>query len=99
MPKKTKKEKIISEYRKRIRLLQQYSSPESTQTLSPTVSEVKKPANNHQQTTVEIHVDEKELQLKTFFFKDLKRSALFISLIIALEIIIYFGTISNYFKF
>lgn len=87
MPKKTRKEKILSAERKKTRLLQQISQPITPVVISSS-PKIQKPV-----------LDETETGMKTFFIKDLKKSLLLVGLIIALEIIIYFGTINNYFRF
>ncbi len=99
MPKRTKQEKIMAQYRKRLKLIQQLQEPdrkmevrnvkqdyedESEKTLQ--TSHITPPASNFQSHT-------------SYFVNDLKRSLIFIVSIIALEIAVYFGTINNYFKF
>ncbi len=94
MPKRTKREKIIAEYRKRMRLLQQMnlSSVQSVQKEEQT--EENKPLSQ----SLPPAGDSSEA-VKKFFIGDLKKSFIFIIIIIALEIIVYFGTISKYFGF
>ena len=93
MPKKTRREKLISANRKKIRLLQQLNEPQSV------IDENQSKKSPIQQVLKEeYHPDSREMALKTFFIKDLRKSLLLSGLIIALEIIVYFGTISNYFK-
>jgi hypothetical protein len=93
MPKKTREEKIVSASRKKLKLLQQLDAPQITFEKP----ELKK-SLTQQVVKEEFRPNEKEITLKTFFIKDLRRSLLLSGLIIALEIIIYFGTINNYLK-
>ncbi len=98
MPKKTRQEKVLAAYRKKLRLLEQMNQP-----LTPeVVSSSAKNAAIEKPSFVKIEekptIDREETLLKTFFIKDLRKSLLLVGLIIALEIIIYFGTINHYFK-
>lgn len=98
MPKKTRSQKVIAAQRRRIRLLEEMTRSTSTEA---TIPSHKKTSSEQITTKIEekFPVDEKEMAPKTFFVKDLRKSLLLIALIIALEIIVYFGTINNYFKF
>lgn len=101
MPKKTRKEKVIAAYRKKIKLLEQMEKPSTPGvTTSFAKSEPIGPIEDAPPIIIEEKpiINKEETALKTFFIKDLKKSLLLIGLIIALEIIIYFGTINNYFK-
>ncbi len=97
MPKKTRKEKIIAEYRKRMKLLQQMNltSPENINLQAEvTDKQIVTPPAKLQEMAAEEKTDQSK---KIFFIQDLKKSLLFIVIIITLEITIYFGTISKYF--
>lgn len=98
MPKKTRKEKVIAAYRKKLRLLEQMGQPTTPEVITYSA----KSAPIEEPSSLEIEekstIDKEETALKTFFIKDLRKSLLLVGLIIALEIIIYFGTINNYFK-
>lgn len=87
MPKKTKREKIVSQYRKRIKLLELMREAETDQEPEKITAQVEsgRPDN--------------DLLLKKHFISDLLKSLSFIFAIIALEIAIYFGTINKYFQF
>jgi len=97
MPRKTKKEKIIADYRKKIKLLQIQTLPKEQ---SPNIETMSKP----------LHVDvqeSKQTQLTndtapavnlTYFKTDLKKSLILTIGIITLEILFYFATIKNYLK-
>lgn len=94
MPKKTRREKVLAKER-RLKVLQKTQMH---------VSENSIPA--HERMTVESKVAEKvspsykvDDRTRTYFISDFKRSLFYISIIIALEIVVYFGTINNYFKF
>lgn len=91
MPKKTKREKIISQYRKRLKLLELL---QETPKQIPTDQEPEKIV-----VEIESARPDNDLQLRKFFVSDLKKSLSFVAAIIALEIIIYFGTINKYFSF
>lgn len=101
MPKKTRKEKVIAAYRKKLRLLEQMEKPSTPEVVTSFAKgEPIEPIEDASPVRIEEKstVNKEETALKTFFIKDLKKSLLLIGLIIALEIIIYFGTINNYFK-
>jgi hypothetical protein len=82
MPKKTKKEKLLAFYHKKIRLLG--SKQTSTHaTVSTTPSTAPMPIANQ-----EIKIS----PINQYFFSDLKKSLILIILIIGLEITLYFVT-------
>lgn len=92
MPKKTKKEKIIALYRKKLKLLKE---------IQPTISlnQTKKNEEKNPPTTIinkpklKITLEQnqnKEEKTSDFFLKDLKKSLILTGLMIALEIFIYF---------
>jgi hypothetical protein len=87
MPKKTKKEKLLALYRKRIRLLEQKSQiiiEKSPITKSEKIELPTKLENE------EIIPTSQENLISKYFFLDLKKSLILIVLIIALEIGLYF---------
>ncbi|MCS6956798.1 MAG: hypothetical protein NZM02_03080 [Patescibacteria group bacterium] len=88
MPKKTKKEKIIAQYRKKIRLLS------FNQENKNNISQNNNNKHSIKKETKEIKQIEKDKD-KSFFNKyfllDLKKSLFLIILIIALEIGLYFA--------
>ncbi|MBI4008841.1 hypothetical protein HY357_01280 [Candidatus Roizmanbacteria bacterium] len=82
MTRKTKEEKKLAEYRRRLKQAQNSESPNKP-TQTAVISQVKPlavdfPRNN-------------------YFFQDLKKSLFMIITIITLEILIYFATINKYF--
>ena len=84
MPKKTKKEKLLALYHRKIRLLenrQVVSSP--VQTKIPVA--ISMPSINNETKTA---INE---PLNQYFFSDLKKSLILITLIIGLEISLYFA--------
>jgi len=83
MPKKTKKQKIIADYRRKIKLL----------TVTPSDSSFMNRVTNKIVEPVKVE----EIIIRKYFFKDLKKSLVLIGLIITLEIIFYFVSIKNYF--
>lgn len=84
MPKKTKKEKILAAYRKKLRLLEQ-SNIKSPPSLT---SEVNVRTTNTR--TSEVKQTEKIAPPK-YFFLDLRKSLILVSIIIAVEIGLYFA--------
>jgi hypothetical protein len=82
MPKKTKKEKILAMYHKKLRMLenqQAFTSPVKLKTPNPII----------QAPTVK---EEKiEIPESKYFFSDLKKSLLLIVLIIGVEVALYFA--------
>lgn len=81
MPKKTKKEKLLAIYHRKIRLL------ENKQTTTP----VTVPTASSPVSTPIINQETKILPLNQYFFSDLKKSLILITLIIGLEISLYFA--------
>ena len=87
MPKKTRREKVLAKER-RLKLLQKnqvyISEPtpvkQIAQTESPTADKTPRPSPTQD-------------KVRTYFMVDFKKSLFFISIIIALEIAVYFGTI------
>lgn len=88
MSRKTREEKKIAAYRKRLQLLQQINQPKS----NDQSEKVTKPATPLTEKIPETAVKQ------DFFIKDLKKSLFIIFLIITLEIIVYFVTIKDYLK-
>ena len=83
MPKKTKKEKLLAMYHKKLRLLEKKDVTTSevqtkfqVSTPSPTVSNKTKPVENE--------------PVNQFFYSDLKKSILLIILILGIEVSLYF---------
>jgi hypothetical protein len=89
MPKKTKKEKIIAEYHRKLKLLQN-QSPKDYQQPIKVVEEIEK-------EEPEKIIDKPPTNNK-FFLIDFKKSIFLTVAIIALEILFYFATIKNYLK-
>ncbi|MBI2051453.1 hypothetical protein HYT33_01695 [Candidatus Roizmanbacteria bacterium] len=83
MPKKTRKQKIVSGERRKLLLLSQMETVEI-----PRPSRQEVPSK---------HPPEEDLKLKNYFLLDLKKSVVFILIVVALEIAVYYGTINNYF--
>lgn len=90
MPKKTKKEKLLARYHKKIRLLenkQTIVTPiETKKPISPTTS----PDNNKTKSAIIEPLAQEYSQSNEYFFSDLKKSLLLITFIIGLEISLYF---------
>jgi len=89
MPKKTKKEKILAEYRKKLKLLQQ-------QALSTLKIEEKKEVNLTLKSQIKISpkkIEKEFTSLPSYFLNDLKNSLLLSFLLIAFEIFLYFAKV------
>lgn len=93
MPKKTREEKIVARYRKKIRLLEQQAHSPSIETINkitkpnPKPPIIKEPTQSIDKISASTKTDE---SLRKFFVKDLTKSLLLIVLIVALEISLYF---------
>jgi hypothetical protein len=81
MPKKTKKEKLLARYHKKLRLLENREIPVSKIETNVKVIE---PSTNKIKPTVAEPVNE-------YFFSDLKKSILLIILILGIEVSLYFA--------
>jgi hypothetical protein len=100
MPSKTRKEKIIADYRRRLRLLQE------SQDTTPLHSDIdakqtdsKQPSSTASTTDNKKHiVSEEDILITSYFKKDFKKSLLLIAIVITLEISLYFATINNYLR-
>lgn len=97
MPKKTKKEKIIAEYRRKLKFIQNQKI-----TISPVIepSAVKKQEEIHPKIithTKPAHTEEDSL-ITSHFKSDFKKSLILIVFIIGLEIFLYFATIKQYLR-
>ena len=86
MPKKTKKEKILALYHKKIRLL------ESKQTTIPATVPTTVPTTQSPASMPIANQEIKISPINQYFFSDLKKSLILITLIIGLEISLYFVT-------
>mgnify|MGYP001584416795 CR=1 FL=1 len=82
MPKKTKKEKILASYHKKIRLLENRQINNSPLTISS--SEIKT------KTVIDEPLKEELKNTNQYFFSDLKKSLLLITIIIGVEVALYF---------
>ena len=111
MPKKTKKEKIIAQYRRKYKLLEQQIEQkkvsQTTETPSKKVDhqpkiEEKKPLTTikvkTRETQVEVKKNNENNLLKNFFISDLKKSLLITIILIGIEFFLYFVNI-GYLKF
>lgn len=88
MPKKTKKEKLLATYHRKIRLLKSEHVDASATppiSLSPAPKPIVNPPN--QRVNQEINI----LPINQYFFSDLKKSSILITLIIGFEIFLYFA--------
>lgn len=105
MAKKTKEEKIVATYRKKLRLLSQLDQtpiPSTNQIIEnkKDIRAVTGLQEKTHKTPVEgkkIEINAEDFSRKKFFLEDLKKSLFLISFIITLEIVIYFVTINRIF--
>ncbi len=88
MPKKTRKEKILALYRKKLRLLER-----------PTPVPMAEPKPKIKVTNDNMELSDEEKQITHYFSVDLKKSLILIAIVITLEISLYFATIKHYLKF
>lgn len=108
MPKKTREQKMATS--KRRQLIVSYEEKPTLQTAHThahadteargevKISNAERPARRP--NLVAGHeLTDKELAAKKFFIHDFKKSIMVIALIVALEIIMYFGTMNKYFSF
>ncbi len=94
MPKKTREEKIVASYRKKLKLLGQYDNKTTANKKDIDLKTVTSPTKEKTSATV---LNEEDLMIKAFFLKDFSRSISLILFIIALEIILYFASIKGAF--
>lgn len=97
MPKKTKKQKIIAEYHKKIQLLQKQRYP-NIKTEEKISTPIKKEEIIKESIKKELLSTEAEIIIKNFFYQDFKKSFILIATIVALEFFLYFATIKNYLR-
>lgn len=88
MSRKTREEKKIAAYRKKLQLLKQNTQTGNISVEQPKIKTSVNLDQNHSPSS----------EKNNFFIKDLKKSLLIIFLIITLEFIIYFATIKDYLK-
>lgn len=86
MAKKTRKEKIIAQYRRRLQLLE----TKTDNKVSLPVAE--KPVETKQVISQPIDLSEDDQTTKKYFISDFKKSLIIIVTVIALEIGLYFAT-------
>ncbi|OGK30910.1 hypothetical protein A3F29_02310 [Candidatus Roizmanbacteria bacterium RIFCSPHIGHO2_12_FULL_33_9] len=91
MPRKTKKQKIQAQLRQKDFLLNLEKKGEK-----PTDIQVKLKKKSLIQPDTTVYT-KKAAPVTSYFKKDFVKSIIIISIIIALEIVIYFGTINKYF--
>ncbi len=84
MPKKTKKEKLMALYHRKIRLL------ENKHATTPITSPVSLPSEPKLMIKQEKKIE--TVPVNQYFFSDLKKSLILIVLIIGLEVSLYFVT-------
>jgi hypothetical protein len=91
MPAKTKKEKLLAQLRRQQKLLELNQSVEPI--FTPTKYIPKENLPKKVQTPQTSTVDTAEKSTVSFFFQDLKKSLVFIGVVIALEFFLYFASI------
>lgn len=94
MSKKTRQEKKLAAYRKRIKLLQEISSS----SISLKKEYDKQPVEAKVQTPPRVinNVKSQDINHLKYFIKDLKKSLFIVVFIITLEILVYFVSIKDY---
>ncbi len=91
MPKKTKKEKIIAQYRRKLKLLERLQTPPSFKKEVISTQSSKKATNKTElNITFEKKNKDSDTETVSFFLTDLRKSFILIGVIIALEILLYF---------
>lgn len=87
MPKKTYKEKLISQYRKKLKLLEMQKNVNEPlpQEKKQIQTQIPKPIPYKQ-----YEMNEEEKRTKSFFIVDFKKSIFIIGFVLALEISLYF---------
>jgi len=88
MPRKTKRDKIIATYHKKIKYLEKQLTTEKNIIVEEEKIEPER----------QIDQSPNDQQFVEYFFSDLKKSLILISLIISVEIGLYYASINNYFK-
>jgi hypothetical protein len=86
MAKKTRKEKIIAQYRRKLQLL------EIKPNIKISPSTIEEPVKKTLEVFQPIDLSENDLVVKKYFISDFKKSLIIIVTIIALEIGLYFAT-------
>lgn len=89
MPKKTKKQKIIAQYRKKLKLLSDFSNTQRLEKKDDLQKEDKNEKVENLTLSTNNNLSSDNLN-KKYFLKDFKKSILLIVFIIALEIGLYF---------
>lgn len=89
MPKKTKKQKIIAQYRKKIKLLSKISNFSKDSSLKP--KDKKNEEEKNFQPTKNNNNNKEILLNQKHFSEDLKKSLLISFLIIMIEVLLYFA--------
>ena len=91
MPKKTKKQKISAELRRKTFLINQIKKAKNHENLLKKAPSYDK---GQQDMTTKVNISTGNLN---YFKHDFRKSLIIVAIIIALEIVIYFGTIIKYF--
>lgn len=101
---KTKKQKLATQLRKRIRLEQIYQSVAQPSSSSTFIKSVKNAHNSQAEESPTSTIDRsyqsspQETKAISYFYTDFRKSILFVTAIIALEIALYFVNIKNYLR-
>ena len=86
MAKKTRKEKIIAQYRRKLQLLE--TKPSNI--ISPTITD--KHVEKKQIVSAQVDLSVEDQTIKKYFISDFKKSVIIIVTVVALEIGLYFAT-------
>lgn len=97
MPKKTKKQKIMSEYRKKIQKIEATAHRPESIKYSPIEPKDRIVKKVHQ--PVEYILNDYEKQLAKFTFHDLKKTIFIALIILVLEFLIFFANLNHTYIF
>ena len=91
MPKKTKKEKLLARYHKKIRLLENKEAVNSPVQVKVPANVSIHPINSKTITSISEPLIQEQKQENKYFFSDLRKSLFLVVLIVGLEISLYFA--------
>ena len=100
MPRKSKRQKLLSALRFQKKLIQEKNEGNSVPVLqfNPDIQKIQQSIQKTNEKVPDLKSDEEELLITDYFKHDLKKSIFLIAGIIALEIIFYFVTMNTNLK-
>ena len=93
MPKKTKEQKIIASYRRKLQLLKQQNTIDHPHPAVSPAQQLVIP--QRKETPVILQETAEDSMIKKYFIIDFRKSLLLIAFIIALEILLYFASMKG----